>query len=78
MSVSREDAGVRHCAACCGDDVEAFGGAEVGVAGFVADGAERGGGEEARVLGIGGGAFGGLGGLLAGWCGLGGGWCIGG
>lgn len=72
MSIAGQDAGVGHRAAGRGNDVEAFRSTEVGVAGFVADGAERGFGEEAGVFGFGGGAFGGLGGLLGGWCGVGG------
>lgn len=68
MSISGQYAGIRHRAAGCGNDVEAFCSAEICIAGFVADGAERGFGEEARILGFGGGAFGGLGGLLRGRC----------
>ena len=55
-----EDAGVRHCAARGGDYVEGFGGTEGRTAGFFADGAEGGAGEETGVVGFGGCAIGGF------------------
>ena len=59
LLVAREDGGVGHGAAGCGDDVEGFaGGAEGGVSGLFADGGESGGGEELRVGRFGGGAAG--------------------
>lgn len=66
MSVSGQYAGIWHRAPRCRDDVEAFCGAKISVSGLIADGAECGFGEEAGVLGFGGGAFGGLGGMFGG------------
>ncbi len=66
VSVSREYARVRHGSSGCGDDVEAFRGAEVVPAGFFADGAEGGFGEETGVVWFGCCALGGSGGLFCG------------
>ena len=49
-----EDAGVRHCAASRGDNIEGFCSAEGRAAGFFADGAEGGAGEETGIVGFGG------------------------
>ncbi len=53
MAWASKDAGVRHCAASGGDYVEGFCGAEGRTAGFFADGAEGGAGEETGVVGFG-------------------------
>ena len=65
-----KDAGVRHCATGCGNNVEGFCGAEGRAAGFFADGAEGCAGEETGIVGFGGCAIGGFGWRSGGGCGL--------